>query len=123
MPLEEPEVNLEETKKKFQEFVDDEETLNLLSSIFKVMGDPTRLKIIFALNQSTLNVSQLVELLDMSQSSISHQLSLLRHENLIKFEKVGRKVYYSLDDDHVISLFDEGYEHAKHKKEEFSNKK
>lgn len=104
-----------ELLEKYNNFVANVEEMDLLSSIFKVLGDPTRLKIIYALSLSELNVSELVELLGMTQSSISHQLHLLRKEKLIKYRKDGRKVYYSLDDDHVLELFYGGYEHAKHK--------
>lgn len=101
----------------FQSFVDDDETMELLSSIFKVLGDPTRLKIIYALSMTDLCVNDIAELLDMSQSSISHQLSLLKKKKLIKSVKDGRRSIYSLDDEHVLSLFNEGYDHAKHRKD------
>lgn len=101
---------------KVKNFMDDSKTIDLLSGIFKVLGDPTRLKIIYALSQSPLCVTDISRILKMSQSSISHQLALLRNKELIKVERVGRKAIYSLDDDHVISLFREGYEHAEHKK-------
>lgn len=104
-----------EVREKFKGFVANVEAMELLSSIFKVLGDPTRLKIIYALSLSELNVSELVDLLGMTQSSISHQLHLLRTEKLIKYRKDGRKVYYSLDDYHVLELFYGGYDHAKHK--------
>lgn len=109
-------VKTSDIRKDVEEFINDEACLDLLSRIFKALGDPTRLKIIYALSHGTLNVSQLVELLDMSQSSISRQLRLLRSEKLVKDTRVGRKIYYSLDDDHVMALFKQGYEHAHHKK-------
>ncbi|MDD7362598.1 MAG: metalloregulator ArsR/SmtB family transcription factor [Peptoniphilus sp.] len=102
-------------KDKFDEFVENQELIDNLSGIFKVMADPTRLKILYALMLSTCNVSKLVELLGMSQSSISHQLILLKNEGLIRSRKEGRKVYYSLDDEHVKTLFAMGYTHAEHK--------
>lgn len=104
-----------EIREKVKGFVNNQEVLNMLSSLFKVLGDPTRLKIIYALSLSEMNVSEMVDLLEMTQSSISHQLQLLRREKLIKFKKEGRKVYYSLDDDHVLGLFHGGLDHAKHK--------
>lgn len=110
-------VDMSKIQKSVEDFKNDEVCLDMLSRIFKALGDPTRLKIIYALSHGTLNVSQLVELLDMSQSSISHQLRLLRSEKLVKDTRVGRKIYYSLDDDHVIELFDQGYEHVKHKQQ------
>ena len=98
----------------FKDFVENEALIDNLSGIFKVMADPTRLKILYALMLDTCNVSKLVELLGMSQSSISHQLILLKDEGLIRSKKEGRKVYYSLDDEHVRTLFYMGYTHAEH---------
>lgn len=103
-------------KEEFEKFETDADLLELLSSIFKVMGDPTRLKIIFLLSKSPLCVSDMEKILNMSQSRVSHQLAILRKKELIKVERIGRKAIYSLDDDHVISLFKQGYEHAEHKK-------
>ena len=100
---------------KFRAFAENDELIDSLSGIFKVMADPTRLKILYALMRGTCNVSKLVELLGMSQSSISHQLILLKQEGLIRSKKEGRKVFYSLDDDHVETLFSMGYTHAMHK--------
>ena len=100
---------------KFRAFAENDELIDSLSGIFKVMADPTRLKILYALMRGTCNVSKLVELLGMSQSSISHQLILLKQEGLIRSKKEGRKVFYSLDDDHVKTLFTMGYTHAMHK--------
>ncbi|MBP2024648.1 ArsR/SmtB family transcription factor [Peptoniphilus stercorisuis] len=108
----------ENVNANIKDFAEDEKTLNLLSSIFKVLGDPTRLKIIYALSQSPLCVTDISNMLEMSQSSISHQLALLRNKELIKVDRIGRKAIYSLDDEHVISLFKEGYEHAEHKQKE-----
>ena len=100
---------------KFRAFAENDELIDSLSGIFKVMADPTRFKILYALMLGTCNVSKLVELLGMSQSSISHQLILLKQEGLIRSKKEGRKVFYSLDDDHVETLFTMGYTHAMHK--------
>ena len=100
---------------KFRAFAENDELIDSLSGIFKVMADPTRLKILYALMLGTCNVSKLVELLGMSQSSISHQLILLKQEGLIRSKKEGRKVFYSLDDDHVETLFTMGYTRAMHK--------
>ena len=89
-----------------------EEVIQDLASIFKTMGDPTRIKIINALRKKELCVCDLSELLDMSTSAISHQLRVLRDNNLVKNRKEGRSVYYSLDDDHVLSLFSQGLQHV-----------
>lgn len=97
-------------------FNGNEDTIQFLSQIFKSLSDPTRLKIIYALSRQDLCVTDIAELLEMSQSSISHQLALLRNLQLIKVTKEGRKAIYSLDDEHVLTLFKQGYEHAEHKK-------
>lgn len=105
------------SKEKLQEIKDsiyDDETVENLSQIFKAIGDPTRLKIIYVLSKSPLCVCDIAMLLDMSQSSISHHLRTLRNLNLVKFKKDGKLVIYSLDDNHVFRLFEEGLEHIKH---------
>lgn len=89
-----------------------EEVIQDLASIFKNMGDPTRIKIINALRKKELCVCDLAELLEMSTSAISHQLRVLRDNNLVKNRKEGRSVYYSLDDEHVLSLFSQGLQHV-----------
>ncbi|MBU5668719.1 metalloregulator ArsR/SmtB family transcription factor [Peptoniphilus sp. MSJ-1] len=105
----------EEVVDEIKSFKEKEDLINFLSQIFKAMSDPTRIKIIYALMKGPLCVSDISLLLDMSQSSISHQLSLLKNQNLIKVKRLGRRAYYSLDDEHVVSLFKYGLEHAKHK--------
>lgn len=87
-----------------------------LAEIFKTIGDPTRIKILYALKERELCVCDLSELLEMSSSAISHQLRVLRNNKLVKFRKEGRSVYYSLDDDHVLSLFSQGLEHVLEKR-------
>lgn len=85
-----------------------------LSETFKVLGDPTRIKIIQALSLTELCVCDISTLLNMSQSAISHQLRVLRNLRLVKFRKEGKIVYYSLDDKHIVNLFKEGLEHVLH---------
>ncbi len=89
-----------------------EDVVYRLADIFKTMGDPTRIKILHALQQKELCVCELSELLEMSSSAISHQLRILRANKLVKYRKEGRSVYYSLDDDHVVCLFFQGLEHV-----------
>lgn len=91
-----------------------EETYQHLAEIFKTLGDPTRIKIIHALSQSELCVCDLAELLKMSQSATSHQLRVLRNHRLVKYRKEGRVVYYSLDDEHIVLLFNQGLQHVLH---------
>jgi DNA-binding transcriptional ArsR family regulator len=89
----------------------DDDIIFDLSETFKVLGDPTRIKILHALKEKELCVCDLSEILDMSPSAVSHQLRVLRNNKLVKFRKEGRSVYYSLDDEHVICLFRQGLSH------------
>jgi len=82
-----------------------------LAELFKALGDPTRIRIMDALAKSEFCVCDLVELLNLSQSAISHQLRVLRNNHLVKYRREGKLVYYSLDDDHVMALYREGIEH------------
>lgn len=82
-----------------------------LADFFKMFGDPTRAKILWALDQSELCVCDLGTILGMTKSAVSHQLSTLRKANLVKFRREGKNVYYSLKDDHVKSILEVGMEH------------
>ena len=82
-----------------------------LAQTFKVLGDPTRVKILMALSYQELCVCDIANLIGLSVSAISHQLRLLRNLRLVKNRKEGRTVYYSLDDPHIESLFKAGLEH------------
>lgn len=84
---------------------------NDLASLFKTLGDPTRLRILSALAKSEFCVCDLAELLGLSQSATSHQLRVLRNSKLIKYRRDGKMVYYSLEDDHVLGLYNQGLEH------------
>ena len=86
-----------------------------LSDIFKALGDPTRVKIIYALIQNELCVHDLSVVLNMAQSAISHQLRYLRNLRMVKRRKSGKTVFYSLDDDHVEQIFVQTLQHVKHK--------
>ena len=88
-----------------------EETIEQLSMLFKVLDDPTRLKIIWALDNKELCVCDLSAVLNMTKSAISHQLALLKRANLVKFRKEGKTVYYSLSDEHIKIIFEYGLEH------------
>lgn len=83
-----------------------------LAETFKALGDPTRVKLIHALVHHELCVCDISTLLNMSQSAISHQLRVLRNLKLVKYRKEGKVVYYSLDDLHILELFNQGYEHV-----------
>ncbi|MEN4016907.1 MAG: metalloregulator ArsR/SmtB family transcription factor [Methanobacterium sp.] len=90
-----------------------DELLFEVSDSFKIFSDSTRLKILYALSKKELCVCDLAAVLDMSQSAISHQLRVLRSKNLVKFKKVGKMAYYSLADEHVVTIIKIGVEHAK----------
>ena len=84
-----------------------------LSDFFKVFGDNTRIKIMWALDESELCVCDLAVLLNMTKSAISHQLGFLKNANLIKSRKDGKVVFYSLHDDHIKAVFEKGLEHIR----------
>ena len=92
-----------------------EETVNELSDLFKVLGDGTRINILRALAINEMCVCDIDALLCMSQSAISHQLRTLKNARLVKFRREGKVIYYSLDDEHVDQMFNQGLEHIKHR--------
>ena len=93
------------------------ELFNKLAEFFKIIGDPTRTKILFTLDQNEMCVCDIANVLNMSKSSISHQLATLRKSGIVKCRKQGKEVYYTLDDDHVKQVFEVGIEHIEHKEE------
>ncbi len=88
-----------------------EETLYDLAELFKVFGDSTRIRILWALDESEMCVCDIASLLNMTQSAISHQLRVLKQAKLVKNRREGKVVYYSLDDDHVRLIIDQGMAH------------
>jgi DNA-binding transcriptional ArsR family regulator len=93
----------------------DETIANQTAELFAMLSDPSRVRIIDALLENgELNVSALAECVAMSESAVSHQLRLLRHARLVRHRKDGRQVYYSLDDEHVVELFQKGLNHILH---------
>jgi len=89
-----------------------EESLNL-AQMFKILGDPTRLKILEALKENgDFNVTCIAEVCEISQSATSHQLSVLKKYRLIKGRRSGKQIYYSLDDNHVLQILDIAREHV-----------
>lgn len=96
-----------ETKNKMPE----EEMLYDLAELFKVFGDTTRIKILYALFSNEMCVCDIANLLNMTHSAISHQLRVLKQARLVKFRKEGKTVYYSLDDSHISQIFDCGLNH------------
>lgn len=96
---------------KVRENMPKEEVLNNLAEFFKVFGDSTRIKIICALFKSEMCVCDLSALLGVSQSAVSHQLRTLKSARLVRYRREGKVVYYSLDDEHIKTIFDEGLNH------------
>ena len=89
----------------------DEENLYDLSELFKVFGDSTRIRILFVLFESEVCVCDLAEILNMTQSAVSHQLRILKQSRLIKSRREGKSVFYSLADNHVKTIRAQGFEH------------
>ena len=88
------------------------EAVAALAETFKVLGDPTRLRIAFALAREELCVCDLATLLGVSQSVVSHSLRALRQMQLARYRKDGKIAYYALDDDHIATLVEQGFEHV-----------
>lgn len=83
-----------------------------VAELFKVFGDTTRMRIICALKENELCVGDIAEITNTTISAISHQLRILKQAKLVKYRKEGKTVYYSLDDDHVLQIFEKGREHV-----------
>lgn len=94
----------------------EENVFNKLAEFFKILGDTTRVKILFALDQNEMCVCDIANVLGMSKSSISHQLGTLRRSGIVKCRKSGKEVFYMLDDNHVKEVFEIGTKHIEHKK-------
>lgn len=89
-----------------------DEILYELAELFKVFGDSTRIRILYVLFENELCVGDIAELLHMSQSSVSHQLRILKDAKLVKFRREGKSIYYALDDEHVYHIMEMGMEHV-----------
>lgn len=87
--------------------------INKIANFFKVIGDNTRAKILFALDSNEMCVCDIANVLNMTKSAVSHQLSVLREERIVKFKRVGKEVYYSLDDEHVKEVYEVALSHVK----------
>ena len=88
------------------------DTVTALAETFRALGDPTRVRILDALSHGELCVCDLAAVLSLSQSAVSHQLRLLRGLRLVRARRVGRMVFYALDDRHVVDLLGEGLKHV-----------
>ena len=93
---------------------DDKELINL-SELFKILGDLTRIKIIWTLDNNEMCVCDIANVLNMTKSSISHQLSILKNAGIVRYRKSGKEVYYTLDDEHINKLYEIGLEHIEHR--------
>lgn len=92
-----------------------------VSSFYKIIGDTTRMKILYILDKCEMCVCDIANVLSMSKSSISHQLGTLRKNKIVKCRRKGKEVYYMLDDDHVKKVIEIGIKHIEHKKEEYNS--
>ncbi len=101
----------EETIQAAKDALVDEELLYDLSDLFRIFADTTRIKILYALTIKDLKVSELAEIVGVSQSAISHQLRTLKQSRLVKFKRQGKNVVYSLCDDHVNTILSTGMSH------------
>lgn len=89
-----------------------DEAVGALAETFKILGDPTRVRIAFALAREELCVCDISNLLGVTQSAVSHSLRALRQMKLVRFRKEGKIAYYTLDDEHISHLLDEGFRHV-----------
>ena len=94
----------------------DEVTLLKLSEVFKLIGDLTRIKILWCLDNNEMCVCDIANVLNMSKSLVSHQLAVLRKSEIVKSRRSGKEVYYTLDDEHITKLFEIGLEHISHRR-------
>lgn len=101
----------EATVKEIQDAMPPEEELQSLGEFFKVFGDPTRLKILYVLLNTEMCVYDISSLLGMTQSAISHQLRVLKQMDLVKNRRDGKIIYYSLADDHIVTILSQGLNH------------
>jgi DNA-binding transcriptional ArsR family regulator len=92
----------------------DEETLFIVSQTFKALGDPTRIRILHLLSQNEHSVNDIAENLELMQSTVSHQLRILKNLRLVKYRREGTTIYYSPDDDHVMNVLQQTIHHAQH---------
>jgi len=106
-------VNKENVDLVLNQIVNDDDTVDM-SEIFKLLGDPSRLRIVSALRISELCVGDLSEIMEISQSGVSHQLRLLKKNRIVKSRREGKLIFYSLDDKHIEQLLDICLDHVNH---------
>ena len=98
--------------RRVTEAMPDEESLYDLAELFKVFGDTTRIRILYALFESEMCVCDIAEILNMTQSAISHQLRVLKQARLVRSRRAGKQIYYFLADDHVRTIIGQGMDHV-----------
>ena len=103
----------EDVVKKVMDEMPQDEILYDLAELFKVFGDSTRIKILYALFEAELCVCDMAQLLGLTQTAVSHQLRVLKANKLVKFRREGKNIFYSLSDDHVRSILGQGMEHIR----------
>ncbi len=91
------------------------EEIKQVSQLYKVLSDPTRLRILLLLKEDEHNVTAISEQLGMEQSAVSHQLKLLRDSRVVKARREGKTIFYTLDDHHVIDILNQTFEHIEHR--------
>lgn len=91
------------------------EEIKQVSQLYKVLSDPTRLRILLLLKECEHNVTAISEQLGMEQSAVSHQLKLLRDSRVVKARREGKTIFYTLDDHHVIDILNQTFEHIEHR--------
>ncbi len=112
-------IHEEVVKKVLKEMPDENMFLNLADT-FKLIGENTRCKILYALDKQEMCVGDIANILDMTKSSVSHQLAILRRSGIVRCRKVGKEVLYKLDDEHITKLFEVALEHIIHRESEES---
>lgn len=95
----------------FTETMPPEEILYELSDLFRIFGDSTRIKILYSMMDGELCVGDIADGLALSQSTVSHQLRILKNAKLVRFRREGKNIYYALDDDHIRTILSTGMEH------------
>ncbi|MDD3383816.1 MAG: metalloregulator ArsR/SmtB family transcription factor [Bacilli bacterium] len=102
----------ESTVRLVKEKMINDEKICDLSDFFKIFADSTRVKILFALSKSEMCVYDLSKVIGSSQSAVSHQLRILRNTKLVKTTRKGKEIFYSLSDDHILTIINQGLEHV-----------
>lgn len=103
---------------KVRKFINKVPDMSDLAELFKVLADETRAKIVYLLSKEELCVCDIAAILGTTVSNVSHHLRLLRTTRLVKFRRDGRQVFYTLDDEHVVHIIKEGFEHVEHTKKD-----